>query len=59
MGRKTKSDKKQTVPVGLETSIIDKFGGMDGAKNRLYKLAHEEALKTEEDEKENKKTKLQ
>jgi hypothetical protein len=56
MGRNKIEDKKQTVPVGIETSIINKLGGVDGAKNTLYKLAHKEALKTKGNDKETKKT---
>ena len=39
-GRKPCSDKKQTVALYIETSKINKMGGMDKAKEKLYQFAN-------------------
>jgi len=42
-GRKPCSDKKQTVVLYIETSIINNLGGIDNAKLKLYNFAKIEA----------------
>jgi len=42
-GRKPSPDKKQTVCLYIETSIINKLGGIDNAKQKLYNFAKIEA----------------
>ena len=38
-GRKPCSDKKLTVVLYIETSIINQLGGIDNAKQKLYNFA--------------------
>lgn len=42
-GRKPCSDKKQTVALYIETSIIKELGGIESAKEILYSFAKTEA----------------
>jgi hypothetical protein len=42
-GRKPCSDKKQTVCLYIETSIINELGGIENAKQKLYNFAKIEA----------------
>lgn len=36
MGRKKKEDKKVTIQIGTEQSLIDKVGGVDKVKEVMY-----------------------
>ncbi len=47
-GRKPSSDKKQTICLYIETSIIDDLGGIDNAKLKLYNFAKIEAGREKE-----------
>lgn len=38
-GRKPCSDKKQTVALYIETSIINALGGLEATKEKLYSFA--------------------
>jgi len=40
MGRNKKDDKKQTITVGIEQSIITALGGEDKTQQFLYESAH-------------------
>lgn len=42
-GRKPCSDKKQTVALYIETSIINALGGIESTKEKLYSFAKTEA----------------
>jgi len=42
-GRKPSSDKKQTVVLYIETSIINNLGGIENVKQKLYDFAKIEA----------------
>lgn len=42
-GRKPCSDKKQTVALYIETSIINALGGIENTKEKLYSFAKTEA----------------
>lgn len=42
-GRKPCSDKKQTVALYIETSIINSLGGIESTKDKLYNFAKIEA----------------
>ena len=42
-GRKPSTDKKQTVALYIETSIINALGGLESTKEKLYSFAKTEA----------------
>lgn len=43
-GRKPSPDKKQTVVLYIETSIINALGGLENTKEKLYSFAKTEAV---------------
>lgn len=44
-GRKPSPDKKQTVALYIESSIINALGGLESTKEKLYSFAKTEAKK--------------